>query len=108
MSRLKKTTAHVLVCTSKTCLRQGGKAVIKQLKHTLKEQDLCDRVMITKVKCLDQCGRGPVLAVYPDGVWYGGVEESGAREIVEQHLACGRAAALRILRDMRGEAGDGR
>lgn len=57
--------------------------------------------MITKVKCLDQCGRGPVMVVYPDGVWYGGVDEETAREIVKEHLEAGHAVGKRVLHDMR-------
>lgn len=98
----------MLVCTHKTCLRQGGKASAKALKRALKEQDLRDRVMVTKVKCLDQCGRGPVWVVYPDGVWYGGVDEEAAREIVTAHLAQGHAVEERVLRDMREEGSSGR
>jgi sirohydrochlorin cobaltochelatase len=101
VSKLRKINAHVLVCRHKTCLKQGGKASTKALKRALKERGLRDRVMITKVKCLDQCGRGPVMVVYPEGVWYGNVDEDAAREIVTEHLEKGRAVAPIVLRDMR-------
>ena len=102
MSKLKKIGAHVLVCKHKTCQRQGGKASARALKHALKEHHLGGRVMVTKVKCLDQCGRGPVMVVYPDGVWYGDVDETAARRIVAEHLAEGRAVEEKVLHDMRG------
>ena len=105
VSKLRKINAHVLVCQHKTCLKQGGKASIKALKRTLKERELRSEVMVTKVKCLDQCGRGPVMVVYPDGVWYGGVDEEAARRIVTEHLAEGRAVEDRVLHDMREEGG---
>lgn len=57
--------------------------------------------MITKVKCLDQCGRGPVMVVYPEGVWYGDVDEASARLIVREHLEKGHAVESKILHDMR-------
>ncbi len=101
MSKLKKVTAHLLVCEHKTCKGRGGKAVVKELKRALKEHDLRERVMLTKVKCLDLCGRGPVVVVYPEGVWYGGVGEQGAREIVERHVAGGRRAGCTVLHEMR-------
>lgn len=101
MSKLKTIGAHVLVCKHKTCSRQGGKAAARALKHALKEHHLNGRVMVTKVKCLDQCGRGPVMVVYPDGVWYGGVDEEAARRIVSEHLSEGRAVEEKVLRDMR-------
>lgn len=101
MSRLKRINAHVLVCTHKTCRRQGGKTSLRELKRSIREQDLRSSVMVTKVKCLDQCGRGPVMVVYPDGVWYGGVDRDGARAIVSEHLCAGRVPAeVKVLHDL--------
>lgn len=71
------------------------------MKRALKERGLRDEVMITKVKCLDQCGRGPVMVVYPEGIWYGGVDEDCARRIVTEHLERGSTVGKRVLRDMR-------
>lgn len=94
----------MLVCSHKTCRRQGAKASLKELRRSIKAHDLRRAVMLTKVKCLDQCGRGPVMVVYPEGVWYGGVDEAGAREIVSEQLAAGCAVnGVKILRDMRDE-----
>ncbi|MBA2731315.1 MAG: (2Fe-2S) ferredoxin domain-containing protein [Acidobacteria bacterium] len=101
MSKLRKLSAHVLVCNHITCLRRGGKASAKTLKRALKDRDLSAQVLVTKVKCLDQCGRGPVMVVYPDGVWYGGVDEETARAIVREHLEEGHAVEKRVLHDMR-------
>ncbi|HYP54527.1 MAG TPA: (2Fe-2S) ferredoxin domain-containing protein [Pyrinomonadaceae bacterium] len=104
LSKLKKVTAQLLVCRHKSCSRRGGKAAVKELRRALKEHDLRERVMLTKVKCLDLCGRGPVVVVYPEGVWYGGVGEQGAREIVERHLAAGQRAGCAVLHEMCGAA----
>lgn len=94
----------MLVCSHKTCRRQGAKASLKELRRSIKAHDLRRAVLVTKVKCLDQCGRGPVMVVYPDGVWYGGVDEAGAREIVSEHLAAGCAVGgVKILHEMRNE-----
>lgn len=100
VSKLRKISTHVLVCKHKTCLKQGGKDSAKALKRALKERDLREQVMITKVNCLDQCGRGPVMVVYPKGVWYGGVDEETAREIVTEHLEKGRVIEKRVLHEM--------
>ena len=39
-----------------------------------------------KTGCLDTCGMGPSVVVYPEGVWYGNVQLSDIKEIVESHL----------------------
>lgn len=100
LSKLKKVTTQLLVCQHKSCLKRGGRGAVKELKRALKENELRERVMLTKVKCLDLCGRGPVVVVYPEGVWYGGVGEQGAREIVERHLAAGERAGCTVLHEM--------
>ena len=102
MAKLKKVTHHVLVCAHKHCIKQGGRETGRELKRALKELPPDRRAMITAVDCLDQCGEGPVVVVYPDGVWYGEVDERGAREIAERHLGAGGTATRpRVLRDMR-------
>jgi (2Fe-2S) ferredoxin len=96
----------VLVCEHKDCERRGGKGVLKELKHSLKERSLREAVKVTKVDCFDLCDHGPIVVVYPEGVWYGGVDERGAREIVERHAAgAGGRAACRVLLDMKEAEG---
>ena len=106
MSGLKKIRKHVLACEDKDCAKGGGKEALRELKGALKEAGLREQVLVTKVNCFNQCEHAPVFVVYPDGVWYGGVDERGARDIAERHLRDGGAAArCRVLRDMRGGAG---
>jgi len=107
LSGLKKIRTHVLACEHKDCLKRGGRESLREVKHALREAGARERVLIAKVDCLDQCDEGPVMVVYPEGVWYGRVDEACAREIAEKHIGGdGRpAAGCKILRDMRGDAG---
>lgn len=76
----------------------------KEFKRALKERGLRRSVMMTNVKCLGQCGRGPVVAVYPAGLWYGRVDETGARAIVEQFVRQDLVVAgPEVLCDMRAQ-----
>ena len=95
----------MLVCEHKDCLKRGGKESLRELKQALRDAGARERVLITKVDCLDQCDDGPVMVVYPEGVWYGEVDAKCAREIAERHLNGETARGCRILRNMRGEAG---
>jgi len=47
-------------------------------------------VRANKSGCLDQCELGPTVAVYPEGVFYGGVETADVDEIIEAHIVNGR------------------
>ena len=45
---------------------------------------------INNAGCMDRCGKGPVLAVYPEGVWYTYADKNDIDEIIDQHLQHGR------------------
>jgi (2Fe-2S) ferredoxin len=47
-------------------------------------------VRINKAGCFSQCGHGPMIVVYPDNVWYGGVQESDLQEILDSHIVGGQ------------------
>jgi len=46
-------------------------------------------VRINTAGCLDRCQEGPVLVVYPEGVWYTYIDQSDVDEIIKEHLVNG-------------------
>ncbi|OGK96185.1 MAG: hypothetical protein A3I14_14160 [Candidatus Rokubacteria bacterium RIFCSPLOWO2_02_FULL_73_56] len=82
---------HVFVCTSgDTCPTQGDvEAFVKELRGEVARAGLTDDVRINKAGCLSQCGWGPMLVVYPDDVWYCGVQAADLGEIFRSHIAGG-------------------
>ncbi len=89
---------HVFVCHNArpegaprpSCTTDGKSDLFTELQQRVKAAGLGGRVRINKSGCLDQCEHGPTVVVYPEGVWYGGVQPEDAAEIVEQHLVGGR------------------
>ena len=59
---------HVFICTS--CRINGD-------------------VVINNTGCFGICDKGPVVVVYPEGVWYGNVSEDDVERIVEEHFEGG-------------------
>ncbi len=81
---------HVFVCSfGKTCEKAGGVDVFRAMKQEAREAGLGDSVRINKSGCMNQCGHGPMVVVYPQDVWYCGVDASGGRRIVREHLVDG-------------------
>lgn len=55
------------------------------------------RVRINMAGCLDRCEEGPVIVIYPEGVWYRYESRGDIDEIVEKHLLKGQVVErLRI------------
>ena len=83
---------HVFVCTSgDTCPTQGDvEQFVKFLRAESVKAGLKTEVRINKAGCFSQCGHGPMMVVYPDDVWYAGVQASDLQEIFESHIRDGK------------------
>lgn len=83
---------HVFICTNqkdggkKCCGAEHGTALVDAFKTSLKDKGLNIEIRAQKSGCLDVCALGPALVVYPEGVFYGGVQLSDVEEIVQSHL----------------------
>ena len=83
---------HVFVCTSgEICPTQGDtEKFVKVLRDGARQANRQVEVRVNKAGCFSQCGHGPMLVVYPENVWYAGVQESDLQEILESHIIGGR------------------
>ena len=96
---------HVLVCTSCRangvqkgfCHSKGAVGLVQRFMESLEERDMTGEVMITNTGCFGICDKGPIVVVYPEGVWYGNVTPDDVDRIVEEHLEGGVAVADRII-----------
>jgi (2Fe-2S) ferredoxin len=94
---------HVFVCTTgKTCPTQGAEQVLEALRREITELGLKKQIRINKAGCFDQCGNGPMIVVYPEGVWYAHVSPEDCHEIVQSHLINDQPVE-RLLYDGRGK-----
>jgi (2Fe-2S) ferredoxin len=85
MSQFQK---HLFVCTNGPyCTFDGDPdQLFNQVKKLVSVAGLTETVRVNRSGCLNQCGHGPVVVVYPEGVWYTGVRVADAAEIVSSHL----------------------
>ena len=85
---------HVFVCTSgETCPTQGETdTYVKILRAGAQKAGRSD-VRINKSGCFSQCGHGPMIVVYPEDIWYAGVQESDLEEILTSHIIGGQPVA---------------
>jgi (2Fe-2S) ferredoxin len=91
---------HVFFCLNErdegasrpSCGRQDAQAMQEYAKKCVKALGLSGKgeIRINKAGCLDRCDEGPVLVVYPEGVWYTYVDKSDIDEIIESHFVKGQ------------------
>jgi (2Fe-2S) ferredoxin len=94
---------HVFVCTAgKVCPENSdAHAVHARLKELVKISLLQDSIRINHAGCMDQCGHGPMIVVYPENVWYCGVKAAVADVIFREHLIGGKPVERLIYRAAR-------
>ncbi len=89
---------HLFFCLNKRnngadcCDQQNAFALFEYAKNRVKELGLSGpgKVRVNKAGCLDRCADGPVMVVYPEGVWYTFVDTEDIEEIIQSHLILGR------------------
>lgn len=96
---------HVFMCTSCTlngqqrgfCAKSGSPGLVQKLMMEIEERDLSADIMVNNTGCFGICDKGPIMVVYPEGVWYGSLTEDAIEAICEEHFEGGTPVeSLRI------------
>jgi bidirectional [NiFe] hydrogenase diaphorase subunit len=74
--------ARLHCCTASGCLATGAGEVKKAMEQSVADRALADRVEVVGVGCLGLCGRGPLVALAPDGALFERVNVETADSLV--------------------------
>lgn len=91
-------THHIFICTNQRpdghprgcCDPQGSGALREAFKKEVACRNLKPLVRANQAGCLDQCELGPTVAIYPQGIFYGGVTVQDVPRIIEETVIGGR------------------
>lgn len=85
---------HVFICCNRRspdhargCCNPDGSDTLRNLfKSEIKKRGLGATVRANQAGCLDQCEMGPTVVIYPQAIWYGGVQPEDVPRIVERSI----------------------
>ena len=88
---------HVFFCCNQrepgetACNNYGAADMLGYAKDKAKTLGIDgSRIRLNRAGCLGRCDQGPLLVVYPEGVWYTYVDQQDIDEILNEHLRHGR------------------
>ncbi|MEN3038377.1 MAG: (2Fe-2S) ferredoxin domain-containing protein [Candidatus Kryptonium sp.] len=98
---------HIFICTNtrppehprESCGRKGAEDLLNKFRKKIAEIGLNRYVRVNSAGCLDACEYGPSLVIYPEAVWYGGVNENNIDKIINEHLLEGKVVEDLLIND---------
>ena len=101
---MEKPAKHILVCGSfrasgepqGICHKKGALGFVPYIESELADRGL-DDVVISMTSCLKVCDRGPAMVIYPDNLWYGGIESEDDVDAILDAMEEGSVAEEYLL-----------
>ncbi|RME85278.1 MAG: ferredoxin [Zetaproteobacteria bacterium] len=95
MIRIEPYRKHAIFCVGVSC--GENMPLLKYLKEKVAEAGV--EVRVNRAGCLGVCTGGPIMVVYPEGVWYAGLTKERIDRIVEEHFKRGKPVREWVVHD---------
>ncbi|MCB5248484.1 MAG: NADH-quinone oxidoreductase subunit NuoF [Candidatus Cloacimonadales bacterium] len=89
----------LLICCGSGCVSAGSLKIKERFHEVLAEHNLTNEVNIIETGCMGPCDYGPVMVIYPEGIFYKKVSPEDVPEIVAEHFIKGRPVARLMLQE---------
>jgi NADH:ubiquinone oxidoreductase subunit F (NADH-binding)/(2Fe-2S) ferredoxin/NAD-dependent dihydropyrimidine dehydrogenase PreA subunit len=77
------------MCAGTACVSCGSFKVRERLEKEIKDRGLDEEVKVVITGCNGFCAEGPIMVVYPEGIFYGKLKPEDMPLIVEDHILKG-------------------
>jgi NADH-quinone oxidoreductase subunit F len=91
--------AHVLTCAGSGCAASGSAPLMTALDAEIRRKGLQEEIKLVQTGCRGFCSMGPVMIVYPEGIFYCQVKPEDVPWIVQETLIKGRPVANLLYRE---------
>ncbi len=96
---------HIFACATQrppahprgSCGAAGAQPLMERLGKRIEAEGLAADVGFTASGCLGFCSAGPLLVIYPEGIWYRPETVADVDEIVDLHLMQGKLAERLVV-----------
>ncbi|OKP80618.1 NADH dehydrogenase [Paenibacillus sp. P3E] len=85
-----------MVCGGTGCTSSDSNQIIAKLNQEIAGHGIQEQVEVVRTGCFGLCELGPVVIVYPEGIFYSRVEVQDIPKLVEAHLLHGKPYEKKI------------
>lgn len=81
---------NILCCAGTGCTASNSKKIFENFKKYIDEYHLEESIKVIQTGCFGLCQKGPIVAIYPDKIYYSHVKPEDVEKIVTEHLLQGK------------------
>jgi NADH-quinone oxidoreductase subunit F/NAD(P)H dehydrogenase (quinone)/NADP-reducing hydrogenase subunit HndC len=96
---MKTFRSHALICAGTGCVSNKSLQVRTALEEELKKCGLAEEVQVVITGCNGFCAVGPVMVVYPEGIFYQKLTREDIPLLVSEHFLKGRPVERLMYRE---------
>ncbi|PKO15926.1 MAG: NADH-quinone oxidoreductase subunit F [Chloroflexi bacterium HGW-Chloroflexi-10] len=89
----------ILVCGGTGCHASQSEKIVSDFQRIIDQHDLAGRVQVSIAGCFGFCEKGPIVEIFPEGIFYVQVKPEDVPELFEQHILKGKKVERLLYED---------
>ena len=98
---------HLMFCGGTGCRASKSMEIKHRLIEAIESRRIQDKIVLIETGCIGFCAHGPVMVVYPGGVFYQYLQPDDMDDILDQHILKGCPVDRLLYHDCRQSNGIG-